>query len=51
MLPTHKPVYNLLDIIAIELNSCKQTWLLVIVYKSPSVSDTALLEQISNVID
>ena len=50
-LTNHPPVHNLLDIIAIELNFWKQTWLLIIVYKSPSVSDTALFEQMSNVID
>ena len=50
-LTNHPPVHDLLDITATELNFWKQTWLLIIVYKSPSVSDTALFEQMSNVID
>ena len=50
-LTDHPPVHNLLDIIAIELNFWKQTWFLIDVCKSPSVSDTALFEQMSNVID
>ena len=50
-LTNHPPVHNLLDIIAIELNFWKHTWLLIVVYKSPSVSDTALFEQMSNVIN
>ena len=48
---TNPPVHDLLDIIAVELNFWKQTWLLIVVYKSPSISDTALFEQMSNVID
>ena len=43
-LTNHPPVHNLLDIIAVELNYWRQTWLLIAVYKSPSVSDTALSE-------
>ena len=50
-LTNHHPVHNLLDIIAVELNFWGQTWLLIVVYKSPSVSDTALFEQMSIVID
>ena len=50
-LTNHPPVHDLLDIIAAELNFWRQTWLLIVVYKSPSVSDTALFEQMSNVID
>ena len=49
-LTNHPPVHNLPDIIAIEPNFWKQTWFLIIVYKCPSVSYTALLEQMSNVI-
>ena len=50
-LTNQSPVHNLFDIIAVELNFWRQTWLLIAVYKSPSVSDTALFEQMSNVID
>ena len=50
-LTNHPPVHNLLDIIATELKFRKQTWLLIVVYKSASVSDTDLPEQMSNVID
>ena len=48
-LTNHPPVHNLLDIIAVELNFWRQIWLLIVVYSCPSVSDTVLFEQMSNV--